>query len=530
MEEVITRISDFFIGFGVGAISVLENVTDVGNTILWTYVLIGLLLVLGVYFTIRTKFVQFRYLGEMFRLLGDSPSKGKKGKKGVSSFQAFCISTASRVGTGNLSGVALAITAGGPGAVFWMWLIALIGAASSFVESTLAQIYKVKDGSSYRGGPAYYMEKALNARWMGILFAVLITLCFGFVFNAVQTNTMTNAFQHAFDTDMLTMGLIVAALFGLIIFGGVQRIAKVSSVIVPIMATGYVLVALYVMMKNFTLIPDVIATIVKHAFGFEQVAGGAVGAALMNGIKRGLFSNEGGMGSAPNAAATAEVSHPVKQGLIQALGVFADTLLICSATAFIILFSGQQFDVEATNGIVVTQEALSAQVGSWATSFVAIAILLFAFSSLIGNYYYGETNIEFITQDKTWVFLYRFIAIGMVVFGAVAKVELVWNMADLFMGLMAVTNLIAIALLGKIAFAALQDYTRQRKAGKDPVFHVDNIPGLKNVECWGTPGSGGDTSGAPSREADVEGSIVAAGSGTIADLTDMEVAAGTTRE
>ncbi|MCY6369238.1 alanine/glycine:cation symporter family protein [Clostridium ganghwense] len=472
-------------------LSFLQNIVSKGNTLLWSYVLIALLILLGLYFTFKSKFVQFRFFGEMFRLLGDgasnSVSSKKEKKHGVSSFQAFCISTASRVGTGNLAGVAIAISLGGPGAVFWMWLIALIGAASSFVESTLAQIYKIKDKHGYRGGPAYYMEKGLNKKWMGIVFSILITLSYGFVFNAVQTNTITFAFEQAFGINRVVMGLCITAFTVVVIFGGVKRIAKVVELIVPIMAVAYVLVALFVIVKNISAIPSLFSLIIKNAFGLEQVVGGGVGIALkttiMNGIKRGLFSNEAGMGSAPNAAATAEVSHPVKQGFIQTLGVFTDTILICSATAFIILLSGAHISKGLT-GIQLTQSALSSQVGSWGNTFIALCILLFAFSSIIGNYYYGESNIGFLNANKTWLIIYRILVLGMVMFGAVAKVQIVWDMADLFMGLMAVINLIAIAMLSKIAFAALKDYAKQKKEGKDPVFTVNSIEGLENVECW----------------------------------------------
>ncbi|MBN6187234.1 alanine:cation symporter family protein [Aneurinibacillus sp. BA2021] len=468
---------------GEKALALFEKFVSVSNNILWSYILIILLIVLGVYFTFRTRFVQFRMFGEMIRLLGDGVGDTAKGKGGVSSFGAFCISTASRVGTGNLAGVALAISLGGPGAVFWMWLIALIGSASAFVEATLAQIYKVKDKDGFRGGPAYYMEKALRQRWMGVLFAVLITLCFGLVFNSVQANTITLALESAYGFNRMVVGIIITVLTAFVIFGGIKRIVKVAEIIVPVMAGGYVLLALYIVLTNLTLVPEVFATIFSSAFGLREVAGGTIGAALMAGIKRGLFSNEAGMGSAPNAAATATVSHPVKQGLIQSLGVFVDTLLICSATAFIVLLS-DAYKTEGLEGIAIVQAALGSHVGSWAGSFVAIAIFLFAFSSVVGNYYYGETNIEFINTNKNWLFVYRLAVIAMVMFGSVAEISIVWNMADLFMALMAITNLIAIALLGKIAFQALQDYTKQKKQGKDPVFYTSSIPGLKEAECW----------------------------------------------
>lgn len=464
----------------------LQTVVNALNNVLWSYVLIFVLIFMGLYFTVRTRFVQFRLFGEMFKLLTEGVTKATKleDKNAISSFQAFCMSTASRVGTGNLDGVAIAIAIGGPGAVFWMWVIALIGGGSSFVESTLAQIYKVKDANGhYRGGPAYYMEKALGARWMGILFSVLITLCFGLVFNSVQANTITLAFNEAFGMNRLVVGLAIAALTALIIFGGVKRIAKATEVIVPIMASAYVLIAIVIIAMNITQIPSIFVLIITSAFGVNQVVGAAVSTAMMMGIKRGLFSNEAGMGSAPNAAATAEVTHPVKQGLIQTLGVFTDTILICSATAFIILISGVYKNTEMT-GIQLTQNALSSQVGAWGNTFIAICIFLFAFSSIIGNYYYGETNIEFIKESKTMVTLYRIAVIGMVIFGAVSKVSIVWDLADLFMGLMALINLVAIALLGKFAFMALKDYETQKKAGKNPVFFASHIKGLKNTSCW----------------------------------------------
>lgn len=468
--------------------NIIEKIISVSNDILWSYVLIAVLLVLGLYFSIKSRFVQIRFFKEMFRLLGEGASKsvtGKSEKKGVSSFQAFCMSTASRVGTGNLAGVAIAIASGGPGAVFWMWLIALMGGASSFVESTLAQIYKVKDKHGFRGGPAYYMEKALNKKWMGVLFSILITISFGLIFNSVQANTISLAFEEAFGIQTLTMGILLAVFTSIIIFGGVKRIAKVAELIVPVMAVAYIIIALFVMFKNITLLPKMFSLIFKSAFGIKQFAGGGLGYVVLTGVKRGLFSNEAGMGSAPNAAATANVTHPAKQGLIQTLGVFTDTLLICTATSFIVLLSGN-YTNKGLTGIQLTQSALSSQVGSWGNIFIAVCILLFAFSSIIGNYYYGETNIEFLNGSKTWLTLYRFSVIGMVIFGCTAKIQVVWDLADLFMGLMALINLAAISQLSKIAFAALKDYHKQKKQGIEPVFYVSNLEGLelKNIECW----------------------------------------------
>ena len=461
----------------------LNNLVGITNEFLWSKVLIIMLIVLGIYFTFRTNFVQFRFFGEMFRLLGDG-AKGEKKEGAVSSFQAFCISTASRVGTGNIAGIAMAVVAGGPGSVFWMWLIALIGSASSFVESTLAQIFKIKDGEGFRGGPAYYMEQGLKNRTMGIVFSILITICFGFIFNAVQSNTITAAFNNAFGLNKLAIGIILATLTGFIIFGGVHRIAKVSEVIVPIFAVLYILVSLFVVVMNITEIPGIIVTIFENAFGLREMAVGSFGGMVLVGIKRGLFSNEAGMGSAPNAAATADVSHPVKQGLIQTLGVFTDTIVICSCTAFMILLYSD-YATAGLEGIELTQAALSSQIGPIGNIFIAVCILLFAFSSIVGNYYYGESNIGFMSNNKAVLNVFRAMVVGMVLFGSVAKVQLVWDLADVFMGLMAIINLIAIALLGKYAFVVLKDYTDQKKAGiKDPVFIASNIKGLENVECW----------------------------------------------
>lgn len=384
----------------------LNNWINGVNDILWSYILIIMLLGCAVWFTIKSRFVQFRMIGEMIRLLGDSAGKGEKGEKHISSFQAFAVSLASRVGTGNLAGVATAVAIGGPGSVFWMWLIALLGSSSAFVESTLAQLYKEKGKDSFIGGPAYYMLHGLGLRWMGVLFAVLISITFGFAFNSVQSNTICAAWEGAFGIDHAWIGAILTVLTLIVIFGGIQRIARVSSIVVPVMALGYIALALGIVLFNITRLPAVIETILSNAFGWEQAIGGSVGAALMQGIKRGLFSNEAGMGSAPNVAATAHVSHPVKQGLIQALGVFTDTLIICTCTAFIILFSGAPLD-GSINGVQLTQQALSNEVGSIGSTFVALAILLFAFSSIIGNYYYGEANIRFITSKRSVLFIYR---------------------------------------------------------------------------------------------------------------------------
>ena len=455
------------------------------NDILWTYILIIMLLGCAAWFSIRTRFVQFRMIREMIVLLSESAGKGKQGEKHVSSFQAFAISIASRVGTGNLAGVATAIAIGGPGAIFWMWVIALLGASSAFIESTLGQLYKIRGKDSFIGGPAYYMKKGLKQPWMGTVFAVLITITFGFAFNSVQSNTLCAAFEHAFGFDHAIVGGVITIATLLIIFGGVQRIAKVSSIIVPIMALGYIALALIIVAINITELPAVIKLIVSHAFGWQQVLGGGVGIALMQGIKRGLFSNEAGMGSAPNAAATAHVSHPAKQGLIQTLAVFTDTLLICTCTAFIILFSGAPLD-GSTNGVQLTQQALTNEIGSSGSVFVAVALFFFAFSSILGNYYYGEANIRFITHRKWVLHGYRILVGGMVLFGSLATLDMVWSLADVTMALMAICNLIAILFLGKYAIRLLNDYRAQKKAGiQSPVFKKESMPDIeKDLECW----------------------------------------------
>lgn len=462
----------------------MEKFLDKIDGSISTYVMVPLLIIVGLIFTFRTKFVQVIHFKDMIRLLTEGTSKDDE--KGISSFQAFCMSTASRVGTGNLAGVALAISIGGAGAIFWMWLLAIIGGASSFIESTLAQIYKVKDGDTYRGGPSYYIQQGLNQRWLGIVFAILITITFGLVFNSAQSNTISEALITVFNNDSIKpiyIGIILAIITALIIFGGVKRIAKVSGVIVPIMAVLYIGIAFVVIILNIKEIPAVISLIFRNAFGFEEIVGGTFGGMVMIGIKRGLFSNEAGMGSAPNAAATAEVSHPVKQGLIQTLGVFTDTILICTCTAMIILLS-DVYTVGEVSGIALTQKALSSHIGGFGNIFIAVCIFFFAFSSIIGNYYYGETNLEFINTSKTLLSVYRVFVVIMVILGTIAPLGVVWAASNIFMSLMALINLIVILLLGKKALDALEDYRKQKREGKNPVFTKKSIEGIENVECW----------------------------------------------
>ncbi|MGO1301283.1 MAG: alanine/glycine:cation symporter family protein [Staphylococcus equorum] len=465
-----------------------KTFVQVGNDLIWSQYLIGLLITAGLYFTISSKFVQLRWIPEMFRAIGEKPETLDSGKKGISPFQAFAISAGSRVGTGNIAGVATAIVLGGPGAVFWMWVIALIGAASAFIEATLAQVYKVPDeDGGFRGGPAYYITKGLNQKWLGILFAILITVTFAFVFNTVQSNTIAESLKTQYSISPVVTGIILAVLTGIIIFGSVRSIAKISSVIVPFMAVIYIGLVFVILIINYDQIIPMITTIVTSAFGFEQATGGAVGAAILQGIKRGLFSNEAGMGSAPNAAATAAVPHPVKQGLIQSLGVFFDTMLVCTATAImILLYTGLEFGENAAQGVAVTQSALNEHLGSAGGIFLTVAISLFAFSSVVGNYYYGQSNIEFLSKNKTLLFIFRCLVVVLVFVGAVIKTETVWGTADVFMGLMAIVNLVAIIGLSNIAFAVMNDYQRQRKAGKKPIFKPEELEiNLFGIESWG---------------------------------------------
>ncbi len=463
---------------------------DIINTIndwLWSYLLIALLLIAAVWFTFKSRGVQFRMFGEMCRLLASSGKKEGDGKKDshhtVSSFQAFAVSIASRVGTGNLAGVATAIAIGGPGSVFWMWVIALLGSASAFVESTLAQLYKAKGENSFKGGPAYYIQKGLGKRWWAVTFAVLITITFGLAFNSVQSNTMTAAAKVSFGWDPVIVGICITIASMLVIFGGIQRISKFSEIVVPVMAIAYILLAIVILVMNATRIPDMLAHIVSEAFTGSAALGGGVGSALMMGIKRGLFSNEAGEGSAPNVAATASVSHPVKQGLLQTLAVFTDTLLICTCTAIIILLSG--IYENGQSGIALTQSALESEVGTIGSTFVAVAVFFFAFTSIVSNYYYGETNLQFISSKKWLVPAYRIIVGGIVMVGAVTSLEFVWGMADIFMGLMTLCNLLAIFLLGKYAMRLLKDYKCQLREGKNPVYHSSTIPEIANeTECW----------------------------------------------
>lgn len=455
------------------------------NDFMYTYVLIIMLVAVGVYFTIRTRGVQIRLLKDGIKSLMEKNTEEENGKKKVSSFQALMISTASRVGTGNIAGIATAIAAGGPGAVFWMWLMAVIGGASAFAESTLAQVYKVKENGEFRGGPSYYMERALGKRWMGVLFSVLLIICFAYGFNGLQSYNMSSALEYYIPNYTesiwpMIVGLVLAAATAVVIWGGSHRIGVITSVIVPIMAISYILIGIVTMIMNVSELPKVFAMIFKNAFDFQAMAGGLAGSAVVIGIKRGLFSNEAGMGSAPNASASADVAHPVNQGLVQTISVFIDTLLICSSTAMMLLVSGVEGKSGALDGIPYVQAAISSNVGQWGIHFITFSIFAFAFSSLVGNYFYAESNILFIKNNKTLLFVFRITCIVAIFLGAQADFSLVWNLADVTMGLMAIVNIIAIFLLSGTVVKVLNDYEKQKKQGIKLVFHEKNV-GIKNT-------------------------------------------------
>lgn len=456
---------------------IATQVVDLLNGLIWGKVLIWLLVACGVYFTLRLGFIQFRHFGHAFSILKGSR---RSDESGISSFQALCTSLAARVGTGNVAGVAVAITLGGPGAIFWMWVIALLGMATGFVEATLAQLFKTRDDrGQYRGGPAYYMEKGLNARWMGVLFSIFLIIAFGFVFNSVQANTISGALQGGFGMPEWLTGVVLVLVTALIIFGGLRAIARFSELAVPFMAVAYLLVAVALILLNLEKVPGILSLIVQSAFGLHEAAAGGIGAAILNGFKRGLFSNEAGMGSAPNAAASATPypPHPVSQGYVQMAGVFIDTLLICTASAAIILLAGPQ----EGEGIMLVQNALTHQVGDWGKYFLTLIILFFAFTSIVANYFYAENCLVFIEHNHpAGLLLFRLIVLGMVMFGAMASLPFVWNLADLSMGLMAITNLIAILLLFPLVLKLARDYNAQLKAGKLPTFDAAQYPEVQD--------------------------------------------------
>ncbi|MBZ8135479.1 sodium:alanine symporter family protein [Afifella sp. IM 167] len=460
----------------------MDPVIDFLNNILWGYVLIYGLLAVGIYFTIRLGFIQFRHFFEFFRVVRGSRSSDKAG---ISPLQALTVSLASRVGTGNLAGVAVALTLGGPGAIFWMWMVALVGMATAYAESTLAQLYKVRnEDGDYRGGPAFYIARGLRQPWLGGLFSLFLILSFGLVFNAVQANSIADAVEAAFGVEKLWIGIALAALTAVVIFGGIRQIARVAEIVVPFMAVAYLAVAIYVLVVHYAELPGVFALIFRSAFGLEPAAGGITGgiaAAMLNGVKRGLFSNEAGMGSAPNiaAVATPDPHHPSSQGMVQGLGVFIDTLLICTATALMILLSGVYTPGQEVTGTELTQNALSAHIGGAGIYFVAVAIFFFAFTSIIGNYSYAENALTFLgLAGKPGLVVMRIGVLAMVIWGSLQSVRTVFNTADASMGLMATINLIAILALSGTVTKLTADYFKQKKEGRQPVFDNDHYPEL----------------------------------------------------
>lgn len=456
----------------------------VANDFLYSKFLIIVLIAVGLYFTIRTRFVQIRLFPDSLRVVREkSDDEGS-----MSSFQALMIATASRVGTGNIAGVATAIVLGGPGALLWMWIMAVIGGASAFIESTLAQVYKERDGKIFKGGPAYYIQRALGARWLGIIFSILLILTFAFGFNGLQAYNISSAFEYYVtnfeDSNVpLIIGIILGVSAAVLFFGGTDKIGRVSSVLVPIMAGLYIAVGLLIFFLNIGELPHAMKVVVQSAFDWESIFGGFSGSCVVLGIKRGLFSNEAGMGSAPNAAAAANVSHPAKQGLVQVLSVFIDTLVICSTTAFVVLLTDQYTVGGDLNGIPLVQQSVAAVFGEAGIHFITVAICLFAFTSLIGNYFYAEANIKFISENKVFMQIFRILAALMIFMGAQNDLQTAWDLADVIMGCMATVNIVAIILLGGIAIRVLKDYEEQKAQGLDPVFKAEKV-GIHNTDLW----------------------------------------------
>ena len=474
----------------------LHGVINDINSFLWTYIIIIALIGSGIIYTLRTKFVQLRLIGEMIKLIFGSAGAKTSGKE-ISGFQAFCVSTASRVGVGNIAGVAIAIVTGGPGAVFWMWLIAFIGCATGFVESTLAQIYKIPRGDgAFFGGPAYFMKNALHMTGLAKLFAILISVTFGLIYVSVQANTIVGAVETAFGIDHAITAFVVAGLTAAVIFGGATRIAKFTEMLVPSMAGLYLLSALIIIVMNFDKVPGMFMLILHDAFEPQAAVGGGFGAVFMTGVRRGLFSNEAGEGSVPNAAATASGKHPARQGLIQSFGVYVDTWLVCSATAFSILLTGEYVIGGELTGVSLVQMSLASVYGTYAPHILAFIVFLFAFSSIIGNYFYGEVNIAFFEGDESGFLpssvarhamnLFRIGVVIMVLVGSFADLALVWDSADLFMGFLCLTNLYAVARLCKYSFIVLDDYVSQKNRGvEEPVFDVNIMTKKEGIHAWG---------------------------------------------
>ena len=480
----------------------MENLVSILNGIIWSNALIVLCLGTGLYFSVRTRFLQVRHFKEMFRLLFD----GKSTDSGVSSFQALSMTLAGRVGTGNIAGVATAIAFGGPGAMFWMWLVAFLGASTAFIEATLAQIYKEKHLGQLRGGPAFYIERGLGVKWFGVLFAVVSVISAGVLLPGVQANSVADGIKNAFNLDTWITGTGVVLIFAAIVFGGVKRIAKFTEYVVPFMAIGYIVIALLIIIVDIKHLPDVILLVFKSAFNMEAGFGAVFGLAVQWGVKRGIYSNEAGQGTAPHIAAAANVSHPVKQGLVQSFSVYIDTLLVCSATGFMLLMTGKynvynpafgtdeasEFLYTGAQNIAVgpgfTQSAMDTIFPGFGSYFVAIALFFFAFTTILAYYYIAETNISYLTrkfESPVFNYILKIIMMLVIMYGSVNQAKLAWEIGDIGVGLMAWFNIIAILLLQKPALAALKDYEKQKKQGKDPLFNPEDI-GVTNAHIWNT--------------------------------------------
>ncbi|MFC4334918.1 alanine/glycine:cation symporter family protein [Salininema proteolyticum] len=468
----------------------LDSINNANDTF-WLWTLIPLLTAVSLLYIVGTKGVQIRLFPQMFKSITEAPAAAPDGKKATSAFQAFAISSAARIGTGNVVGVSIAIATGGPGAVFWMWAMAIVVSASAFAESTLAQLYKTRIPEGYKGGPAYYMQYGLGKRWLGAIFAVVLILTYPLTFNTVQANTASAALSDAFTaagldvgTDVnVVIGLGLAALVGLIIFGGLRRIAHTAQLLIPFMAFLYLAIGVAVVALNVENIPFMFQSIFESAFGMQAIGGAAFGTVFVVGIQRGMFSNEAGMGSAPNAGATASVSHPVKQGLTQAFGVYFDTLFVCTITAMIVLTTDPAYGENV--GAQLVSDGVTASLGHWAIYPLTLILLLFTFTSTIGNYFYGESNVGFLSGNRIVLNTVRWIVVAAVFFGAVASLDLVWSLANITMGVMAFVNLIAIAALSGVAFKLLKDYDAQRAQGRDPVFRREAFPEIRGVQVWG---------------------------------------------
>lgn len=446
---------------------------SVVNDWLWNYILIAVLLTMGVFFTVSTRGVQFRYFGRMFGVLREA-FHHEQGH--LSSFQALAVSVAGRVGSGNIAGVAVAITLGGPGAIFWMWLIGLMGMATSVIECSLAQLFKrAEPNGAYRGGPAFYIKHGLKKPKLATVYSVLLLITFGLAFPALQSFVVASSLESSFGFSTLTSGLILTACVAFVIFGGIHRIAKVSEIIVPLMAVGYFALAVYILLMHAAELPGIVALIVKSALGLDSAIGGGIGAAILQGVRRGLFSNEAGLGSAPNVAAVAYVKHPVNQGIVQAFSVFIDTLLLCTATAAMILLSDAYTPgVEGVEGVALTQRAVAEQVGAWGETYVSIALILFAFSSIVYNYYLGENSLDYFSEENQTLFNgFRLGILGLVFWGSMQDLGTIFSFADLTMGLLAVVNLLGLGLLAPVARRLLRDYDQKVAGGQEAVFDAD---------------------------------------------------------